>query len=156
MNSQKKDEDAMAGAFVGLGFILLIFFIVGALVSLLITFVCISAWKEEREVFGYKITPFEARCFISFGLFGGSVGVIFGMIMLTHNMGPQTDIFVYPIIGYVVGSLGWAIAYALHQKDVAQRGEPVQPPPLQSAPPPRPAPRPEFEFASWNDEDAHR
>ena len=78
MNSQKKDEDAMAGAFVGLGFMLLIFFIVGALVSLLITFVCISAWKEEREVFGYKITPFEARCFISFGLFGGSFSWFFG------------------------------------------------------------------------------
>lgn len=156
MNPQKRDESAMAGAFAGLGFALLVFFIAGALVSLALTFVCLSAWREERKLFGHTITPFEARCFIGVGLFGGLVGFIFGIIMLTHHMGPETDIFLYPTTGYVVGSLGWAIAYALHQEEVASRVNPIQPPPLQSAPPHRPAPRAEFEFASWNDEDAHR
>ena len=155
MNSQRKDDDAMAGALVGLGFLLLIFFIVGALISLGLTFVCMSAWHKEKVLLGHTITPFEARCFIGFGLFGGLVGFIFGVIMLVNHMGPETDIFMWPIIGYVLGSLGWAITYAANQKATAPPVEPIQPPPLQSAPPPRPAPRAHFEFASWNDEEPH-
>ena len=53
-----------------LGFAVLIFFIIGALISLFLTFVCISAWNKEKVLFGHTITPFEARCFIGFGLFG--------------------------------------------------------------------------------------
>lgn len=138
-----------------LGFALLVMFIVGALVSLFITFVCISAWNEEKVVFGRTITPFAARCFIGVGLFGGLVGLIFGIIMLANNMGPPTDVFFYPIIGYVLGSLGWAAVYGSKQQVSASRLEPSQPPPLQSAPPRCPAPRAEFEFASWNDEETH-
>jgi hypothetical protein len=156
MDPQKKENDAMGAAFVGLGFALLIMFIVAALVSLFITFVCISAWKKERVIFGHTITPFEARCFIGFGLFGGLVGFIFGIIMLVNHMGPETDIFMWPIIGYVLGSLGWAIAYASNQKHVTPPVASVPPTPLQSAPPPRHAPRAEFEFASWNDEESNR
>lgn len=156
MYPQKKENDAIGAAFVGLGFALLIMFIIGALISLFITFVCISAWKEERVLFGHTITPFEARCFIGAGLFGGLVGFIFGIIMLANEMGPPTDIFFYPIVGYVLGSLGWAVAYACNQENAAPHVEPVQPPPLQSAPLRHPASRAEFEFASWNDEEPHR
>lgn len=153
---QKRDDDVMAGAFMALGFVVLIFFIIGALLSLFLTFVCISAWNKEKVLFGHTITPFEARFFIGFGLFGGLVGFIFGIIMLVNHMGPETDIFMWPIIGYVLGSLGWAIAYASNPKPVTPPVASVQPPPLQNAPPPRHAPRAEFEFASWNDEEPHR
>lgn len=153
---QKREDDAMAGAFMALGFVVLIFFIIGALISLFLTFVCISAWNKEKVLFGHTITPFEARCFIGFGLFGGLVGFIFGIIMLVNHMGPETDIFMWPIIGYVFGSLGWGIAYATNQENAAPHVEPVQPPPLQGVPQRPATQRTEFEFASWDDEETHR
>ncbi len=155
MNPQKKDEDSMAGVVMALGFVLLIAFIVGAVISLVLTVVCLGAWKQEQKFFGHTITPVEARCFIGFGLFGGLVGFLFGIIMLLNHMGPETDIFMWPIIGYVLGSLGWGIAYATNQKHAAPPIEPVQPPPLQSVHQRPATQRAEFEFASWNDEEPH-
>ena len=153
---QKRDSEEIGMAAGGFAIVAVVFFFVFAFVSLALTFLAISAWNEEKVFHGRKITPYLARCFVGYGLIGGAIGLMTAIFFQAHHMGPASDVISMPIIGYVVGSVGYAVAYLINPKIGVPPAEPSQPLPPPKAPAYRPEPAKEFEFARWNDEETTR
>lgn len=149
---QKRDSEEIGVAAGGLVIVAVVFFFVFAFVSLALTCLAISAWNEEKVFHGRRITPYLARCFVGYGIIGASIGLMVAMFFQVNHMGPASDVLSIPIIGYVVGSVGYVIAYISNPKLGDPPVELSQPLPPQMTPPSRSTQRADFEFASWNDD----
>ncbi len=145
--------------FAGLALVSVFLLFVAALLSAVLTLVCIFAWNKERQFFGNTITPYEARRFIGFGILGAIVIGLFGEWMYTQGLLLERNREFMPLVGYVVGSIGWGISHAQkQQREEEERAylQSVLPPivPRPAAPPAQQT-REEraYEFASWDDEE---
>lgn len=158
--SNKNDPEAAVGMFVfaAVMFAALFLFFIAALVSLVLTVVCIFAWNKERNFFGQTITPDEARAFIGWGIVGGIAFGLFGEVMHTNGALLEKNIGAMPFIGYVVGSICGGGAYAKHKDEQERQAAEIasRPKEIVTIPPirrPREEPVDAYEFASWDDEE---
>jgi hypothetical protein len=121
--SNRNDSEAAIGLviFAAIVMVGIFLFFVAALVSLFLTIVCIFAWNEEREIFGETLMPQEARGFIIAGIIGAVVVGVFGAFMYENDMLLEDNRGWMPLIGYVFGSLSWAVWYAKQPEEEEQR-----------------------------------
>ena len=156
MSNRNDAESSMVWlAFAAVAMVGFFLFFVAALVSLALTIACIFAWNEEREFFGQKFTPYEARHFIGFGIVGAFVVGGFGAILYhNHMLEPELRPWM-TIAGYVIGSLGWGMYYAkyeyVEEASLAPNMRNVTPPNEECASDEPVSKRKSFEYADWED-----
>ena len=159
--NNKNDPEAAIGymIFAAIAMAAIFLFFLAGVASLALTIMCILAWNEERRFFGQTITPSEAHNFVGFGIAGAVLVGLFGSWMYDQGMLEAENRPWMPVVGYVLGSLGWGICYGYNQqaeeklaREAAQHSPiDVTPRAKQQHAEPQKVER-EFEFASWDDE----
>jgi len=149
MQSQEKNNELAVGlaviAFAGI----VLFAVVGLFVAVL-SVVCLFAWNKPVRFMGEIITPEEAHGFVGFGV----AGLVIGLVAANNSGGGEARQY-FPIIGYIIGSLGFA-AHFHFEKEAKKASEGDVLPPINVTPREEGTPQKQpFEFASWNDEEMH-
>lgn len=159
MQNRNSPEEAMGWMiFAGVAMAAIAFLVVGAIIALMLTLVCFWAWNEERELFGEKITPHEARTFVTCGIVGGVIGAILGAVADANSRGEDIAPWL-AIGGYMFGSLGYAgllgMQHEREEKERALQAEERRYMQIHQSPPAREAREPfhDYEYASWDDEE---
>lgn len=164
--SSKNDPESAAGAALMAGFVIisLLLFFLAAVLSFVLTVMCLTALKDEKTYFGNTITPREAKLFIGCGLIGAAIIGAFGEMLYNGGTLLEQNRPWMPVIGYVIGSIIYGYAEATHQQQqeaAAKEAELMAP----IAKPNGPSPyfmtveeqeaqrRPPFRYASWDDEE---
>lgn len=159
MSNRDGPEDAMGWMIIaGIAMAAMALLFVGVLIALVLTLVCFWAWNEEREVFGEKITPQEARTFVACGVVGGVICGVLGAITDANSTGENVAGW-FAIGGYMFGSLGYAgllgMQHEREEKERALQAEERRYVQMHQSPPAREARGPlrSFDYASWDDEE---
>lgn len=162
MSSQNSNEINVAGmAVVFMGVVVAAAFVlivaVATFLAFVFTILALIAWDRPLKIGSQVFTPAEARAFVYRGLLGAFLAPSFLIFCAAVFGTPLTgDALLWSLIGgYVFGSVGieWISAEEARNQPV------ILPQPVYQAPePPRslpapPAPRPPFQYASWDDED---
>ena len=183
--SQRNGTDSAGFAFVVviavIGVAMAIIFALAAFAALVLTVLCMFAWKDGLTIGEFSIEAHEARAFIVRGILGTIIAPTF-TVFCALLFGVEIDDGIWPYIfigGYTAGSVG--VEYLLSQQHADTQAAPPIAPPLQITPPPASAPtkhpcvqancpllaatrdysraaraeRP-FQFASWDDEEVPR
>lgn len=169
--SQRDNNEGAAMAMVFAGIVVVFvaifaaFYAYLAILTLVYTGACISAWNEPREWKGCTIFPEEARAFVIRGL------LLCGLALLVAGVGvskwewkiSEAGWWFIALTAYMVGSLG----VQAEMSDTDAEGNPdifpVRPIPVPLPPPPvieasatvvsETTPEP-FRFAEWDDDEA--
>jgi hypothetical protein len=166
MSSRNDESSGAVFAFVFVATAILIvaaiIFALAAFAALVLTVLCIFAWKDGLTIGEFSIEAHEARAFVLRGVLGAIILPAFAVFTaLLFGEPISDDAWSYIFIGgYTLGSVG--IEYLISQQETpAQPPTPIVPP-RQITPPPAsdhmpiaPPARP-FEYASWDDEDIAR
>lgn len=157
MSNRNNKNDEMTIIMMVMGALAMAAIFAAVFICALLTFFCILAWDEERRFFGSTITPYEARSFIRAGLIGGAACTVGGIWFWLSGDMEVEGLWYCAAIGYMVGSLGWAIHHAMNvdADEQEQAAQTVLPPSLPRPMPPQPRSAEErpFHFASWDDEE---
>ena len=163
--SQRNGTDSAGFAFVVviavIGVAMAIIFALAAFAALVLTVLCMFAWKDGLTIGEFSIEAHEARAFVLRGVLGAIILPVFAVFAaMLFGESISDDVWSYIFIGgYTLGSVG--IEYLISQQETPAQPPAPTIPPRQITPPPisdhTPAapPRP-FEFASWDDEEAQR
>jgi hypothetical protein len=148
-------------------FIFLFVFALGAFLAVIFTILCLLAWNRPLTLFGYAITPREARAFVGRGILGMILLPLFATFsgwFFEFNI-PDNLWFYLILGGYVLGSVGVEYEKAKQGDDGLISKESAIVPiallpqaPVMALPSNRPRQElsPEdtgFEFATWDDEE---
>lgn len=159
MSNRNDSEDAMGWiVLAGAAMAAVAFLFVGVIIAVGLTLVCFWAWNEEREVFGEKITPQEARTFVTCGIVGGVIGGVLGAITDANSTGENIAGW-FAIGGYMFGSFGYAgllgMQHEREEKARALQADERRYVQMHQSPPAREVREPlrSFDYASWDDEE---
>jgi hypothetical protein len=158
MNKETHSEIMVFAVLIGLAVFLIKIALLLAICTLaglcgFLTVAALGAWNKPDRLGPLVIQPEDARAFIARGLIGAAstlgllyLAKLFGFEMVGRDMYPVAAIF-----GYALGSIG---GYWEDMK-TRQQAEESATPTIEFLPPaPPPVQKPEFRFASWDDEDA--
>ena len=157
MASRNSESSEMAGA-IGLvvmfvAFAAIAILAVGAFVALIVTVLCLFAWKRPLRFGKRVLTPSQARAFVYGGMIGAAA--VPGFVAFMGMFLDVSKFWQYwhymMIFGYTMGAF-----IAVDDDDEIEIQSVNFPEPQQQIAPPPASPSRPFTFASWEDEEGRK